>query len=202
MWLLLFLAAVNAFLFYFITGIRRYLDFKVATNLDYWSEGEIEFPSVTICNYNLARKSYFADHPDPFYSSVLDFMDPFTPSDLNITDPEVISKLRRIYSTEFGFKSGHQRDMFVSCDFHSNNQTKPCQFPDDLFKKRRTRMGGCFTFQPMEFVERNGQYNTTRAGMNGGLYLRVNVQQQEYNLGTLGAGIKASKVARFVKKMA
>ena len=189
--MLLFIGAAASFLLYFIGGIERYRNFNVTTNLDYRSEDTMEFPSVTICNFNYARKSYFTEKNDPMYTAVGDLLDRYTPSDVDITDPEIKQALESIYTMEVGFDASHHTDMFLNCDFHSQDSSDlPCQFPEELFVERITQMGNCFTFQPSDYVEKNGQLNSTRAGSQGGLFLRVDVQQYDYKIGLLAAGIK------------
>ena len=111
LWLFLFLGAAGGFLYYFITGIQRYRSFRVITNVDYQSQGILEFPSVTICNYNLIKKSYVTAKNDPFYSTVVDYLDPFAPSDLNVTDPDTIKRLQGLYTSDFGLEAAHHKDM-------------------------------------------------------------------------------------------
>ena len=58
--------------------------------------------------------------------------------------------------------------------------------PDDRLFNRPN----CFTFQPAAYVEEYGALTSTRAGSAGGLYLRVDVEQYEYQIGGYAAGLK------------
>ena len=188
---MLFLGALGAFLFYFITGTQRFLRYEVATTLDYRTQSAIEFPSVTLCNYNNIRNSYIQALNDPFYYDIVNIFNPTVSSALNLSDPAHVQRLRTITIDDLTVAGSHQRDMFIACSFMSqNSSSRPCTFSPEVLKSSLTQMGSCFTFQPASFIDKYGALISTRAGSAGGLFLRINIQQFDYLAGGNAAGLK------------
>ena len=51
-------------------------------------------------------------------------------------------------------------------------------------------MGLCFTFHPQSYIHKHGALMSNRAGSIGGLKLDVNIEQHEYIVGSMAAGIQ------------
>ena len=187
----MFLAALGMLLRYIWTGFACYYSYPVSTKVEYISERRMEFPSVTICNYNFVRKSYLDTLDNQATEMVLDMLNPITTRQ-DLTDPGIIAQLKSVDMERVGAEAAHQKqDMFLECSFMGSNNTKcPCQFHEELFVSTKTQMGFCYTFHPNSYMEKYGALFTTRTGFAGGLFMLVDVGQYEYQIGSRAAGIK------------
>ena len=82
--------------------------------------------------------------------------------------------------------------MFVACSFMSANYSEfPCNFHGELLEMKLTQNGFCYTFHPQSYVEKHGALVSNRAGQAGGLFIRIDLDQHEYLVGTSNsAGMK------------
>ena len=156
----------------------------------------MEFPSVTMCNYNMIKNSFYKQYQDDIVGKVVDAFDPFVSQSLNLTDPAIQKQLENLYMVNIARQGAHQIDMFINCSFMSN--VFNCQ-DDEVLVQTITQMGICYTFQPKQYIEKYGQLDTLRAGDKGGLYLLVDIQQYDYKIGSMkdfAAGLKVCKVSK------
>ena len=189
-WLVLYLAALGCFIANLVNGVQKYRQHGVVTVLDYRTQVLMEFPSVTICNTNMIRKSYYKQHQNDLIGKVVDFYDPFVAQPLNTTDPTTRQQLANLHMVNIAREGAHQIDMFRNCSFMSNHFN--CH-NDEVLVQTMTQMGVCYTFQSKQYVEKHGQLSTLRAGDKGGLHLIMDIQQYDYkvaNLGDFTAGLK------------
>ena len=190
-------------MFYFADAVICYYQYPTSTSVEYKQESLLEFPSVTLCNYNVMRKSLIDSFNDSTGDLVLDIIKPWATAysyyeDYNSYDyydyGAIYDASGSIDMRELGEKGKHQReDMFTACDFMSSNYTEsPCQFSDELLVTKVTQMGYCYTFHPQSYIEKHGALLSTRPGQAGGLHFEVNLQQDEYVSGAEGdsAGMK------------
>ncbi len=192
LWTLLFLTALAAFSFYLVSGLLRFYTYPISTNMEYKLHTELDFPSVTLCNYNGMRKSFIESFDDPLVNLAADLLNPFSSTNISSLQPQVKEGMRALKMDTIGAQGAHQReDMFIECDFKkANHSHSPCQFPDDLLVIRRTQLGYCYTFHPQSYVEKYGTLVSARAGEAGGLYFRIDIQQNEYMISGSAAGMR------------
>ena len=189
----MFCVALGAFLYYFISGLLRFYTYPVSTNLEYKLQSDLEFPSVTLCNYNIIRRSYMDSLNDPRFQQVVNVVNPVLTDSIDINDPIIKEQFSALKMDDMGPSSAHQReDMFLACSFMSTNYSEfPCNFSGELLEMKLTQIGFCYTFHPQSYVEKHGALVSNRAGQAGGLFLRIDLQQHEYLVGdSNSAGMK------------
>ena len=195
-WGVLFVTAQAACMYYFVNGLIKYYNYPIATKFEYVQVEEIDFPSVTICNYNQIRKSFVEEQNDSVMDSVADLLNPvIEPEDKPDISNEAIKKeLQSVNLGTVGVAGGHRlEDMFVECSFMATNSSKlPCKFHKEMFRQIKTTMGLCYIFHPQSYIEKYGALKSTRTGFAGGLHFAINIQQYEYLIGNFLAGIKVS----------
>ena len=189
---MLFFVALCVFVVYFVFGLMRFYSRPVSTKVEYRATREIEFPSVTICNYNYVRKTYVEEENDPKIYLATDIVNPYSNVTINYSDPQIKEQLSSLSMITFGLDAAHlKEEMFVSCSFMSNNASaNPCSFHEELLVTTKTQMGKCYTFHPQSYINKYGPLVSKKAGVQGGLTMRIDVQQEEYQVGPDAAGIK------------
>ena len=151
------------------------------------------FPSVTICNQNIYRKTVLA-RADPLALEVVRYSFPpaqeFSegnkdPPDVN--DPAIQEKLNKINVTQLALDNVQPiNEMLLACKFRGSEIN--CT---DHFSLIPTPFGWCYIFNSYDHVVNCGPYKTYGTGSAQGLYLRMNVNQSEYFYGTsTSAGFK------------
>ena len=204
---MLFLIALVAYFFYFATAIIYYYRYPVSTSVEYKLESSLDFPSVTICNYNIIRKSFIDSFNDSTGQLVLDIINPYDKANVDYSsddfEDEIYDASEYIDMREFGEKGKHHReDMFMGCDFMSANYSyDPCQFNDELLVTKVTQMGYCYTFHPQSYIEKYGALVSTRPGQAGGLHLQIDLRQDEYTSGAEGSAAGMRVCHRYLFKM-
>ncbi|XP_064611817.1 degenerin-like protein unc-105 [Liolophura sinensis] len=150
----------------------------------------LPFPSVTICNSNLFRKSVVIQ--DPIMKLTLRAMydnGPRAPA-INFSDPRFALQhtehdLKKIIET-----TAHQLEsMFRFCSWMSDEVN--CS---EYLTPRQTNHGLCYTFNSMDYIKSHGRLNTSFPGELGGLELTIDIEEHEYFYGlTPASGIKGSR---------
>ena len=201
-WAVIFLGAMVGCLYNIIDRIRYLAGQPTATTISIKREASLAFPSITVCNLNLARRSYLeANGLDEFVSSA--FQAPVTDangfSSMCQSDAlPLIPALRNVSSGRSGMRLGQNaifhtvqfegrhflEDFVVECYFRGRR----CNITED-FEPVLTQLGYCYTFnsgrneRPALFA--NG------TGPRQGLQLLLNIQQSEYIASPNGdAGVK------------
>ena len=151
------------------------------------SEAEVEFPAVTLCNFNILQKSKFVEaSKDPEYAQMLALakmltMVEFQGESDNITIPKVSGKAIREMYRFFGHTMNRFEEggMLLNCTYKKS----PCN--SKFFKPVLSNLGLCYTFNPGGNFskELNGHVLTaSQPGSGFGLGLRLQVQSEEYIL--------------------
>ena len=168
------------FIYFLYTGLNRYCEHPVNTIVEYKRENEMDFPSVTLCNFNYINKSYVLDQ-DEFVQKVASILSLF-PQEINWHDPNFIAGMKTFGLDRVGKDAAHSLDQtFSSCSFNDKkNLLSPCQFHKDLFVRRMTEMGYCYTFHPYSYIEKNGPLKVSRSGAVGGLMFQIDIHQDLY----------------------
>lgn len=182
LWTLVFVGAVIGCLYTIGDQIRRYAGFPTSTTITLTRNREgLEFPAVTLCNFNIAQKTIaemievedaIADLQNVDYRGCL-----FNDHRSNQTLRDVL------------FEARQPLDEFVKeCFFigfvEGNDTVINCSFVPSI-----TDAGYCYTF--------NGDVNATKLfirniGSNYGLHLTLNINQSEYLQSTTEAGVRVA----------
>ena len=107
---------------------------------------------------------------------------------------EVLDYMKTVDSVELFTNGAHQFEgQYITCRYPKiQTMEYSCELPEGLFVTKKTQMGMCHTFHPLEFPESNGDsLVSTRAGSSGGLTLLMDIAQYEYAYSETGtAGVK------------
>ena len=190
-WITCFVGYFALFTYFLCVAFIKYFNYPVTTKLTYTTQAKLEFPSVTICNFNLITASYLAKKNDPMLNATIEYLS-FSIND-QIASPELLEYMKTIDSEELYIKGAHQFEgTFLSCRYPQVQDDFPsCNIPDGLIAPTVTEMGVCHTFHPQSYIEEHGKSLTAdRAGSVGGLQLMINVQQFDYTVGGFSGGVK------------
>ena len=78
---------------------------------------------MSICNYNVVRKTYIDNIAGPTVRAALESMNPFVTSEVDLSDPDTANDLGALNMSGIGAESAHQmEDMFLECSFMSANR--------------------------------------------------------------------------------
>ncbi|XP_033631955.1 acid-sensing ion channel 2-like isoform X1 [Asterias rubens] len=176
-WACFVIGFMSTLVFVVVDSTHRYFNFNVSSIVTVKYVNDLIFPAVTICNYNLLRKSYAREI---FGDTVLDSASLFRPipeanrsslEDWNITDDLI--------------RGAHQKEsMVVECKWRSSVN---CTFQN--FTQVLTDFGVCYTFNNPP--DKASALRVQETGYDSGLYLRLNLEQYDYFFGTSkGAGFK------------
>ncbi len=141
------------------------------------------FPAVTICNQNLYRKSIVEKEPH-LLDTLKMIYDPRRRNKSTITlDP----RIDKINLTSLMLQNAQPlSEMLVFCKFRG--QDKNCS---EIFELILTSFGWCYIFNSFGSILKTGGFRTYGTGSAQGLFLRMNVNQDEYMFGpSLSAGFK------------
>ena len=188
-----FLGCMALFLYFLCQAVIKYFDRPINTKFTYSTQAKLNFPSVTICNYNIITASYLAEKNDAMLNATVPFLGQ-TPSATGLAEPtpEQLEYMKTLDAAEVYSEGAHQfQPTFLSCTFPGvQSQFLSCELPDGLMVQTRTDMGVCFTFHPQSYIKANGTLKSTRAGGLGGLSILMNINQYEYRVGANAGGAK------------
>ena len=72
-WIVFFLSCLALFLHFFCSAVITYFQYPISTKISYTTEARLNFPSVTICNYNKVTASYLAKKNDQMLHATIDY---------------------------------------------------------------------------------------------------------------------------------
>ena len=137
-WTLFLLSGVGYFSYQSSVLLTEYFDYPVNTKVTLVYEKEPEFPAVTICNFNMLRKSVVSKHS---YGKVVDLtlMSKYG-TEMNETEVDW-SRYENVDISNIYYQAGHQMDeMLMEC-FWKGDECSHQNFTPVL-----TSMGLCHTF--------------------------------------------------------
>ncbi len=179
-WGLALLAGTTILLVAFVTQLKLYLAFKVTTVLSVSEQPTLEFPAVTICNYNQFRKSLAEEQPNTAkilkelfsVDAILEReKDNFMEAESQVSDDwNVTQNLIRL--------SHRLEDLVLFC--HWCGRTIPCE---KYFTMVLTEAGVCYTFNSRESRHHHPALLVHDAGSDCGLLMRINIENKEYYYG-------------------
>ncbi len=169
-----------------VSTVIRYLSYDVTTTILVREEKPMPFPSVTICNNNIYRKSVLMQHSD-VAKHVYDTSS-FRMGPLRLNNSEFFSDVSKLDFEQLILNLSHRRqDMIMNCFFNVVNVS--C---DEYLTRTTTFAGYCYTFNSEKIIEARGRdLYVDRAGKDYAMRLWINVEQYEYYFGNYGgsAGI-------------
>lgn len=187
-WALLIFTFFSILLSSFVSTVVQYFKFEVNTVVTMVSEREAKFPAVTLCNFNILRRSKFKEaSKDPKYAQMLALakmlaMMEFQGQDSSVSIPKVSGKVIREMYRYFGHKINpfEEGGMLLNCTYKKT----PCN--SSFFKPILTNLGQCYTFNPGRKFNKehvgSGELTSSQPGSGYGLSLRLIVQSDEYML--------------------
>ncbi|XP_072039699.1 acid-sensing ion channel 1-like [Amphiura filiformis] len=184
-WVLL-VVGLNAYLWYSIVrDLNRYFKYPVQSYVTESYTGNLTFPAVTLCNYNLFRKSAVSEDLIQFFDELFN---PYSNHDADDAKWKYMDKTINESWHDFDnfvLSGAHQiNDMLHSCSW---SMLEPCGIEN--FTQVITDWGVCYTFNNPDNI--SDALVISKAGIRSGLFMRLNIQQDEYAYGAnLAAGFK------------
>ncbi|XP_022104023.1 acid-sensing ion channel 2-like [Acanthaster planci] len=184
-WAVVTLAALGFFLYQTALSFISFFEWNHVTKVDINYADELEFPAVTLCNFNKYRESAWTERDLKNVGTHLGIID----EDHNLINPHLYTdefkqnlaavnwtalEVEEDYDmTEFTNRTGHQLDeMIVECTWKGS----PCNSQD--FHHVFSHLGNCYTFNHVELDQ--DRHSTISAGAANGLKLTLNIQEEEY----------------------
>ncbi|KAJ8027746.1 Acid-sensing ion channel 1 [Holothuria leucospilota] len=166
-----------------IQGVQKYFSYPVSTVIDINYVRSLDFPAVTICNYNQFRKSKIM-HDKEIIQQVLVALATGNSSNVDWETYDETYANHTFNLTKTTLEYGHQiEDMLIECRWNTGEECGTENLTQVI-----TDFGLCYTFNGKTSERR---LTVSRAGATRGLKLRLSVQQDEYFWGdNTGAGFK------------
>ena len=167
-WTLIVLSFLGVLVFQIVYLADKVIQKGISTNIQTTIHNNgLEFPAVSICNANAFSTQKIKLLVEDYYSNVQNWTNETYKEKFSILQYQTLSK-SQINSI------GQQPETFFAankCNFGKRN----CSYLKDFLKLTNSRDGNCYTFNP------NGTVNQLRAGVDYGLFLVINVDQESYN---------------------
>ena len=187
-WLAIFCCCFGYYVYTASMRIRYYYSYPVTTRVQVIEQKPLDFPSLTICNFNVFRKSFLQS--DAFTAAIAEELDDPETSNLNLSDPALIEKANTYDLLQIARDGSHKvEEMFIKCTWKSREV-----YCSEVLTPITTSMGLCFTFNSLEHQRVHGPMQVSRPGASQSFTFLVNVQQDDYFLQNGdSAGIKVSE---------
>jgi len=184
-WAVFTLIALGVFLHQAILTVISFFEWNHVTKVDINYATELDFPAITVCNFNKYRESAFTERDIKNVGTHLGIID----EDHNLINPRLYTeefrqKLAAVNWTlqdidedydmvEFTNRTGHQLDeMIIECSWRD----EPCNYQD--FHHVFSHLGNCYTFNHEDLPDE--RHTSISAGAANGLKLVINIQEEEY----------------------
>ncbi|XP_077984809.1 bile acid-sensitive ion channel-like [Glandiceps talaboti] len=187
LWVVLVIGLSTWLLITLYNEVKVYLEYSVTTVISVKYTPFIEFPAVTLCNYNRYRKSVIGGTPiyelmeKMFSSGSLD-PKPKVDFDWSLLENSTATTNRNGFEME----AAHQKEQLIQgCRFTGGESGRHCG-PEN-FTAVFTQFGVCYTFNN----DPDNQLKVYEMGSRTGLRLRLYTQEDEYTYGLrTGSGFK------------
>ncbi|KAM4687731.1 acid-sensing ion channel 1C-like isoform 2-T2 [Discoglossus pictus] len=174
-WACAFLASLSFFLFQVADRIIYYAEYHHVTTLDEMESTFMDFPAITICNYNNFRKSALTRNDVSNVGELLGIPrnSPEVFKVLGIPDEPSSNSDWPFSMLEFYDRAGHSmEEMLLRCRYRNR------ECGAENFTVVYTRLGKCYTFNSGK--EGYELLRTLKGGTGNGLELMLDIQQDEY----------------------
>ncbi|XP_029448555.1 acid-sensing ion channel 1C-like [Rhinatrema bivittatum] len=175
-WACAFLMSLGFFLYQVVDRVIFYMEYHHVTALDEMESNRMIFPAITICNYNIFRKSKITKNDLYWMGDLLGVEKEDYPSYLQaIGQPADFNFVptKTFNVTDFYWRTGHSMDdMVLDCQYRGRD----CGAEN--FTTIFTRYGKCYTFNSGK--EGYEILTTLKGGTGNGLELMLDIQQDEY----------------------
>ena len=180
---------MTVLLYVFIEQVRVYLEFRVQTVLSVQDQPSLEFPSVTVCNYNQFRKTptLAAGNTGQMLRELFAVKNYVGKIQRDAPPAEELAPDTNLTLTLIGL--AHTLDkMVMSADWLGKMVNK-----EEYFSMSMTEVGVCYTFNSIESQKRHSPLYVHDAGTDSGLTLLMDIENDEYYYGEgTSAGIRVS----------
>ncbi|XP_070553623.1 acid-sensing ion channel 4-B-like [Ptychodera flava] len=179
-WALVVAVMVAIFTASMVNAFMEFQKREVSTVIKINYVSDLDFPAVTICNYNQFRKSVVNESGEEFLKLAFPIYGPVNVSGID-WDGE-FNESRNYNMTEAAIHSAHQLEqMLIHCNWKGSEICGPEDFTQSM-----TDFGVCYTFNDIVPPRKVQQ-----SGTSSGLFLRLNVEQEEYTSNeNTGAGFR------------
>ncbi|XP_022086803.1 acid-sensing ion channel 2-like [Acanthaster planci] len=199
LWLSILLGCLGVCVWQITDRFQRYLLHEATTAVSVEYVGDLDFPAVTICNFNRYRSSALTEDDKAHLEELIEYAD----YDYDTYDDEEPDARRTAQSqgetTNFSFsevtlRTGFQMDEETLLDCKWRGKKNSCNGQN--FTHVFTSFGNCWTFNSGETQDEKeiSVLNQIQPGSGNGLTMVINIQQAEYTEpvqnGNLEAGLK------------
>ncbi|XP_071941021.1 acid-sensing ion channel 5-like [Antedon mediterranea] len=190
LWLLVFLGGLGVCTWQIVLRIDEYIQFNVNTEIKLSFLSEMDFPAVTICNFNRYRNSYLTEDERKIIEYLWEAEDYDYYSESDLVNYSDIFGSEPFNTSEFTRRVGFQLD---------NETVKSCKWLDQTcsaanFTHIFTSYGNCYTFNSGE--SDNEILKVKQPGAGNGLQIMINILQRnmdeytETKDGNIEAGLR------------
>ncbi|XP_071950423.1 acid-sensing ion channel 1-like [Antedon mediterranea] len=187
LWLMVFLGGLGVCTWQIVLRIDEYIQFNVNTEIKLSFLTEMDFPAVTICNFNRYRNSSLTEDERKIIEYLWEAEDYDYYSESELENYSDIFGSEPFNTSEFTRRVGFQLD---------DETVESCQWLDQTcsatnFTHIFTSYGNCYTFNSGE--SDNAILKVKQPGAGNGLQIMINILQDEYTEtkdGNIEAGLK------------
>ncbi|XP_077984582.1 acid-sensing ion channel 2-like [Glandiceps talaboti] len=178
-WSMIVLGMISVFSVQTVRAFLRYTSYEISTVINMNYVTDMDFPAITICNYNQYRKSAVNTTGEKFLKLLY-------PTSGNESITKSIDwdlyNVSGINMTAIALDSAHRKEQMVEwCQWKLSEECGPMNFTQVI-----TDFGVCYTFN-----DQTPPLKVWQSGTSSGLFLRLNVEQYEYtNNENTGAGFR------------
>ena len=168
-WMFAFTLMFVIYLYMLCGTLMTYYNYPTQTNVEYRITDAIKFPSVTICNSNVARYSAIIRNKYAMHVFKKSLKNEALP-DVNVSAIDMINVTRSV---------AHQpEDMYLLCKFDGHPKG-PCNVSREA-SWTMTSERLCHTFNSRLLITKCGAKITTRPGGDYGFDLVINIENYDY----------------------
>ncbi|XP_078684343.1 bile acid-sensitive ion channel-like [Branchiostoma floridae x Branchiostoma belcheri] len=197
LWSVLFLGMFGVATWQITERFVAYFQFDTVTNMKVEFRDVLDFPTVTICNFNKYRDSQITEEEEQYVSTLLEGSTGFSDYDYDADYYDDDGDGEYQYSYDWN-NTGIPDDFNLAeftlrAGFDIHTSLKHCLWRgqtcySDNFTHIFTSFGNCWMFNG------EGKLNQTISGVGNGLQVAIDIQQDEYTenapTGNLDAGIR------------
>ncbi|XP_038051438.1 acid-sensing ion channel 2-like [Patiria miniata] len=198
LWLTILLVCLGVCVWQITDRFRRYFKYEATTAVSVEYVGDLDFPAVTICNFNRYRLSALTEADRASLEVLLEYTDydfdtyddPETPGE----EPNPNEPAGNFSYTEITERTGFILDERTLMDCKWRGKKDSCKAHN--FTHVFTSFGNCWTFNSGEDSDENDLpiLHQIQPGSGNGLRMIIDIQQHEYvepvRVGNLEAGLK------------
>ncbi|XP_006822244.1 acid-sensing ion channel 1-like [Saccoglossus kowalevskii] len=167
--------------------VSNYFQYPTNSLISIHYTSKLNFPAITLCNYNRNRKSVIGGTPvDALMTQLYSSARLDVKYNINFDWSLLENTTAILNRTQFELEAAHQKESFiVACNYQGDGVERLCG-PNN-FTTTFTEFGVCYTFNN----DPENQLFVTKFGSNSGLRVRLFTDENEYTFGKqTGSGFK------------